>query len=104
MDLLGGGAVIRCDFRPTSANRSDMAPPRCQCEATHRIVYQVDPETVMLPDWRRYCRRHAEQYAGILRGLACVTAVEIAPLDAAPGAVHIPAPGALERPATGERT
>jgi len=96
--------MTRCDFRPTSANRTDMAPPRCQCEATHRIVYQVDPETVMLPDWRRYCRRHAEQYAGILRGLASVTAVEIAPLDAAPGAVHIPATGALERPATGERT
>ena len=67
-------------------------------------MYQVDPETVMQPDWRRYCRRHAEQYAGILRGLACVTAVEIAPLDAALAGSDIPSSGALERPAIGENT
>jgi len=41
---------------------------------------------------------------GTGRHIAAFILRPIAPLDAAPGAVHIPATGALERPATGERT
>lgn len=63
----------QCDFDCAGTP----ATTRCQQPGNTRVWYRVDPETESTCDWRRYCRKHAEQYADTLRAMACVTAVEV---------------------------
>ena len=52
--------------------------PRCTQPGTHRVLYGMGGDSVLTPDHRLYCEKHAEQYAETLRKLAGITAVSIA--------------------------
>lgn len=68
--------MARCDFRMCSdSGRASYAP--CKSESHYRIFYRMVGDSVLIRDWRKFCKKHVERNAETLRGLACMAEVEV---------------------------